>query len=109
MSGKQDLCLTHAFGHPQVNRSVGLSDLPDPYVAVGVVDTCAEGMVVRGAKNLATLAPFSDEIFAPMYRPLRPDVEEDRKFCLGFAVPSNIKGLKYICRPSHDYGLPLGD
>ena len=48
---ERDLCLTHAFGHPQVNRSVGLSELPDPYVAVGVV--------VRGAKNLATLAPFA--------------------------------------------------
>ena len=106
---ERDLCLTHAFGHPQVNRSVGLSDLPDPYVAVGVVDTCAEGVVVRGAKNLATLAPFSDEIFAPMYRPLRPEVEEDRKYCIGFTVPSNIKGLKFICRPSHDYGEPLGD
>ena len=106
---ERDLCLTHAFGHPQVNRSVGLSELPDPYVAVGVVDTCAEGVVVRGAKNLATLAPFSDEIFAPVYRPLRPDVEEDRKFCIGFAVPSDIKGLKFICRPSHDLGLPLGD
>ncbi len=106
---ERDLCLTHAFGHPQVNRSVGLSELPDPYVAVGMVDTCAEGVVVRGAKNLATLAPFSDEIFAPVYRPLRPDVEEDRKYCIGFSVPSNIKGLKYICRPSHDFGLPLGD
>ena len=106
---ERDLCLTHAFGHPQVNRSVGLSELPDPYVAVGVVDTCAEGVVVRGAKNLATLAPFSDEIFAPVYRPLRPDVEDDRKFCIGFAVPSDIKGLKFICRPSHDLGLPLGD
>ena len=105
---ERDLCLTHAFGHPQVNRSVGLSELPDPYVAVGVVDTCAEGVVVRGAKNLATLAPFSDEIFAPVYRPLRPDVTEDRKYCIGFSVPSNIKGLKYICRPSHDFGLPLG-
>ena len=106
---ERDLCLTHAFGHPQVNRSVGLSELPDPYVAVGVVDTCAEGVVVRGAKNLATLAPFSDEIFAPVYRPLRPDVEEDRKYCIGFSVPSNIRGLKYICRPSHDFGLPLAD
>ena len=106
---ERDLCLTHAFGHPQVNRSVGLSELPDPYVAVGVVDTCAAGVVVRGAKNLATLAPFSDEIFAPLYRPLRADVEEDRKYCIGFAVPSNIKGLKFICRPSHDFGLPLGD
>ena len=84
---ERDLWLTHAFGHPQVNRSVGLSELSDPYVAVGVVDTCAEGVVVRGAKNLATLAPFSDELFAPLYRPLRPDVEEDRKYCIGFSVP----------------------
>lgn len=106
---ENDLCLTHAFGHPQVNRSVGLSELPDPYVAVGVLDTCPEGVVVRGAKNLATLAPFSDEIFAPVYRPLRPDVEEDRKYCIGFSVPSNIKGLKFLCRPSHDPGGPLGD
>ena len=106
---ERDLCLTHAFGHPQVNRSVPLAELPDPYVAVGVVDTCAEGVVVRGAKNLATMAPFSDEIFAPLYRPLRAGVEEDRKYCIGFAVPSNIEGLKFICRPSHDFGLPLGD
>ena len=106
---ERDLCLTHAFGHPQVNRSVGLSELPDPYVAVGVVDTCAEGVVVRGAKNLATLAPFSVEIFAPLYRPLRSEVEDDRKYCIGFSVPSNIKGLKFICRPSHDLGEPLGD
>ncbi len=27
---ENDLCLTHAFGHPQVNRSAGLSELPDP-------------------------------------------------------------------------------
>ena len=106
---ERDLCLTHAFGHPQVNRSVGLSDLPDPYVAVGVVESCTEGVVVRGAKNLATLAPFSDEIFAPLYRPLRADVEADRKYCIGFAVPADTKGLKFLCRPSHDLGLPLGD
>ncbi len=106
---ERDLCLTHAFGHPQVNRSAGLSELPDPYIAVGVVDTCVEGVVVRGAKNLATLAPFSDEIFAPLYRPLRADVAEDRKHCIGFAVPSDIEGLRFICRPSHDLGLPLGD
>ena len=65
--------------------------------------------MVRGANSLATLAPFSDEIFAPLYRPLRAAVEEDRKYCIGFAVPSNIKGLKFICRPSHDFGSPLAD
>ena len=62
---ENDLCLTHTFGHPQVNRAVPISDLPDPYVALGVVDTTGEGVIVRGAKLLATLAPFSDEIIAP--------------------------------------------
>ncbi len=106
---ERDLCLTHAFGHPQVNRSLTLAELPDPYMAVGVVDRTSEGVIVRGAKLLATLAPFSDEIFAPVYRPLRPDMEEDRKYCIGFAVPVATPGLKFICRPSHDLGRPLAE
>ncbi len=106
---ERDLCLTHAFGHPQVNRSLTLAELPDEYTAVGVVDRTREGVIVRGAKLLATLAPFSDEIFAPVYRPLRPDMEEDRKYCIGFAVPVATPGLKFICRPSHDTGGPLAD
>ena len=106
---ERDLCLTHAFGHPQVNRSLTLAELPDPYMAVGVVERTNEGVIVRGAKLLATLAPFSDEIFAPVYRPLRPDMEEDRKYCIGFAVPVATPGLKFICRPSHDLGRPLAE
>ena len=104
-----DLCLTHAFGHPQVNRSVPIAELPDPYVAVGVVDTNSKGVVVRGAKLLATLAPFSDEIFAPIYRPLRADSEEDKKYCIGFALPVNTPGLRFICRESYDRGDSLYD
>ena len=106
---ERDLCLTHAFGHPQVNRALTLAELPDPYTAVGVVDRTNEGVIVRGAKLLATLAPLSDEIFAPVYRPLRPDVEEDRKYCIGFALPVATPGLKFICRPSHDLGRTLAD
>jgi 4-hydroxyphenylacetate 3-monooxygenase len=106
---ERDLCLTHAFGHPQVNRSLTLAELPEEYTAVGVVDRTIEGVIVRGAKLLATLAPFSDEIFAPVYRPLRPDHEEDRKYCIGFAIPVATPGLKFICRPSHDMGRPLAD
>ena len=106
---ENDLCLTHTFGHPQVNRAVPISDLPDPYVALGAVDTNSEGIIVRGAKLLATLAPFSDEIFSPVYRPLRPDAEEDKKYCIGFAIPVNTPGLKFICRQSYDRGDSLYD
>ena len=63
--------------------------------------------MVRGAKLLATLAPFSDEIFAPIYRPLRADSEEDRKYCIGFALPVTTPGLKFICRESYDRGDSL--
>ena len=106
---ENDLCLTHTFGHPQVNRSIPVAELPDPYVALGVVETTSEGVIVRGAKLLATLAPFCDEIFSPVYRPLRPGVEEDRKYCLGFAIPVNTPGLKFICRESYDEGKSLYD
>ena len=106
---ERDLCVTHAFGHPQIDRSLSLAELPEPYTAVGVVDRTSEGVIVRGAKLLATLAPFADEIFAPVYRPLRADNDEDRKYCIAFAVPVATPGLKFICRPSHDMGRPLAD
>ena len=101
---ENDLCLTHGFGHPQSNRSADVSELADPYLALGVVKTDSAGVTVRGARLLATLAPFSDEIFAPVYRPMRPDLPESRRYCIGFAIPSNAPGLKFICRQSYDRG-----
>ena len=101
---ENDLCLTHTFGHPQANRSVDISQLADPYLALGVVDTTSEGVIVRGAKLLATLAPFSDEILAPIYRPLRPDLPGSSKYAIGFAIPVATPGLKFVCRESYDLG-----
>ena len=106
---ERDLCLTHAFGHPQVNRGLAVSELADKYTAMGVVDTTNDGVIVRGAKQLATLAPFSDEIFCPVYRPLNTDSEDEKKYCVGFSIPVNTPGLKFICRQSHDFGESLYD
>ena len=106
---ENDLCLTHAFGHPQVNRGVGIGELADPYIALGIVNTNSEGVVVRGAKQLATLAPFADEIFCPLNRPLRADSDEEKKYCLGFSLSASTPGLKFICRQSHDMGDSLYD
>jgi len=103
---ERDLCLTHAFGHPQVNRGATVGGQPDPYVPVGVVETTSEGVIVRGAKQLATLAPFADELFVPPYRPLQPD---EAMYALGFAIPVNAPGLSFICRESFDAGRSLYD
>ena len=102
-----DLSLTHCFGHPQVNRGAAVGQQPDPYIPVGVVDTTAEGIILRGAKLLATLAPFSDELFVPPYRPLRG--EEEEMYALGFAIPVATSGLSFICRESFDTGRSLYD
>jgi 4-hydroxyphenylacetate 3-monooxygenase len=98
---ENDVCVTHAFGHPQVNRGAALTEQPDPYVATGIVEEAKDGLIVRGAKLLATLAPFSDELFCPPYRPARPD---ESIFCLGFSIPVATPGLKFICRESYDTG-----
>lgn len=103
---EHDLCLTHAFGHPQVNRGAGIGAQPDPYVPVGVVDTTSEGVIVRGAKQLATLAPFADELFVPPYRPLAP---AEAMYALGFAIPMGTPGLSFVCRESFDSGRSLYD
>ena len=70
---ERDLCLTHAFGHPQVNRAAALSEQPDPYVAAGIVENNDKGLVIRGAKMLATMAPFANELYCPPWLPVRPD------------------------------------
>ena len=106
---EHDLCLTHAFGHPQVNRGLAVSELADKYTAAGVVETTNDGVIVRGAKQLATLAPFSDEIFCPVYRPLNTASEDEKRYCVGFSIPVNTPGLKFICRQSHDLGGSLYD
>ncbi len=103
---EHDLCLTHTFGHPQVNRGATVSGQPDPYIPLGVVDTTSEGVIVRGAKLLATLAPFADELFVPPYRPLQP---HESMYALGFAIPVNTPGLSFICRESFDTGRSLYD
>ena len=106
---ENDVCLTHTFGHPQVNRELAVTELSDPYIALGVVDTTSEGLIVSGSKLLATLAPFSDEIFAPIYRPLPPNDPNSEKYAIGFALPVATPGLKFICRESYDLGRSLYD
>ena len=103
-----DLCITHTFGHAQVNRSDPGNASQESYVPLAVVDTTGDGAVVRGAKSLATLAPFADEIFAPVQRPLRPEADQE-KYCIGFTLPVSTPGLRFICRESYDLGHSLHD
>jgi 4-hydroxyphenylacetate 3-monooxygenase len=98
---ERDWCLTHTLVDPQVDRSRGPAEQPDPFLVLRVVRETSSGVIVRGAKMLATLAPFSNELWVGPFMPRRPG-EEDYALC--FAIPCNTPGLKFICREPYDRG-----
>jgi 4-hydroxyphenylacetate 3-monooxygenase, oxygenase component len=96
---ENDLCLTHTLINPQVNRSVtSPSKLPDPYIAARVVEKTSEGVVIRGARMLATL-PLADEILVFPSTVLKSG-QDDAPYAMAFALSVDTPGLKFICRES---------
>ncbi|MBI3859416.1 MAG: 4-hydroxyphenylacetate 3-monooxygenase, oxygenase component [Thaumarchaeota archaeon] len=95
---ENDLLLTHTLINPQVNRSVGPSKQADPFTAARVLEKNSEGVVVRGARMLATL-PIADEIMVFPSTVIRSG-QDDMPYAIAFALPVSAKGLKFICRES---------
>ena len=95
---EKDLLLTHTLINPQANRAVGPSKQADPFIAARVVEKTEEGVVIRGARMLATL-PIADEIMVFPSTVVRSG-QDDMPYCIGFALPVSAKGLKFICRES---------
>ena len=104
---ENDLCLTHALTNPQVNRSVRADELPDPFIAMGLVRETDEGIIVRGARMMATL-PIADEILIFPSTVLQ-EQEEMKRYALAFAVPTNTPGLSFQCREPLDVGRSHAD
>ncbi len=97
----QDLCLTHTLVDPQIDRSKGPGEQADPDASLHFVKETDRGILVRGARMLSTLAPFSNEIWVGPFYPRKPGEES---YTLCFAVPMDTPGLKFICRESYSAG-----
>lgn len=98
---ENDLCLTHSIINPQVDRSVKEAEQAGGEVSLRKVGETKDSIIVRGARMLATLAPFADEL--TIY-PSRGGSEirlQDKDYALCFAIPVNTPGLKFICRDSY--------
>lgn len=106
---EKDLSFTHTFISPQVNRSSTHYESDDDIVAARIVDKTADGIVLKGARLLATQGGITDEIIVSssglkMF---------EEPFAYAFSIPSNTEGLKFICRESFAYDTssfnhPLG-
>ena len=102
-----DLALTHALTNPQVDRTRTASELSDPFIAMGKVRETGDGIIVRGARMLATL-PISDEILIFPSTVLKGG-DDLKPYALAFAIPNNTPGLSFQCREPLDHGASHAD
>ncbi|MCG7345470.1 4-hydroxyphenylacetate 3-monooxygenase, oxygenase component [Sporosarcina sp. ACRSL] len=91
---ENDLSFTHTFISPQVNRSqVYIENSVEP-IAAKVIGKNDEGIIIKGARLLATQGGLTDEVLVFSVGKLL--FNEDEAFA--FSIPSNTKGIKFICR-----------
>ena len=94
---RNDICLTHTLIHPTIDKAKDEAPGQENDVILRKVCDTEHGIIVRGARILATLAPFADEL--AVY-PARPLPEDGDKFAVSFCIPMATPGLKFICRDS---------
>ena len=100
---ENDVCLTHALINLQRSRNVsGMFNLEEG-TALEVKKETSAGVVVHGARILATLGPLSDEI--AVYSPrLARHSDTHSPFAMSFSIDCGTPGLKFMCRDSFDLG-----
>jgi len=103
---RQDIALTHTIIQPTVDKSQPDIAAGGGEIALHVVGKTANGIVVRGARILATLAPFADELAVYPGHPVPPD---GQRYSLAFAIPMATPGLKFLCRDSVSRGTSRFD
>jgi len=109
---ENDLVLTHSLINLQRSRNVSGTFNLQEGTALQVIRETSAGIIVKGARVLATLGPLADEI--AVYSPrLAQHVDQHSPFALSFALPCDTKGLRFLCRDSFDqekshFDHPLG-
>lgn len=87
--------VTYAIVPPQVDRSKPAHQQADPTLYAGVVAERDDGIVLRGAQQLATGGVFCDWLQVSCIHPLQPG---DEAYAFNVAIPMNDPGLKLYSR-----------
>ena len=109
LMARQDLSLTHTLIHATSDKGKGNTPTGLDETQLHKVEDTSNGILVRGARVLATHAPFSDEI--AVY-PSQPMPNAAGAHALSFSIPMDTPGLKFLCRdsvslPKNNFNHPL--
>ena len=105
---EEDLLCTHTLVPPQANRTVTASQQAGGALMAHIVREDDNGIVIRGARLLATIGPFADELLVFPSTVLR-NSPEDKQYSFACAIANDTPGLRYLAREPLDYGLPRHD
>ena len=100
---EHDVTMTHTFIEPQVNRGKFYFEDEEKIIAASIVGKTSKGLVIKGARLLATQGGITDELLVLSSNGF------DRKKGFGFSIPSNTEGLKFLCRQSFVGGTSTFD
>jgi 4-hydroxyphenylacetate 3-monooxygenase len=96
---ENDLLATHTLIPPQVNRSVSGGEQGGGQLTARVIEERADGIIIRGARMLATVAPIADELLVFPSTVLR-GTPDDAPYSFAIALANDTPGLRYLCRGS---------
>jgi 4-hydroxyphenylacetate 3-monooxygenase len=105
---EDDLLCTHTLIPPQANRAVSGSQQAHGTLMAHITKEDDNGIVIRGARMLATVGPFADELLVFPSTVLR-NTPEDKRYSFACAIPNDAPGLRYLAREPLDYGRPRHD
>lgn len=98
-ASEKDYSFTHTYINPQTNRTLFHIEDEDNIIAAKVIDKTTDGIIIHGARLLATQGGITDELIVfPSGGHL---FNEDYAFA--FSIPSNTEGLTFLCRESFAY------
>lgn len=89
--------MNHTLVNPPVDRNKEIHEVDD--VFVHAVKETDEGVVVRGAKMVATGSAYSNYNFVSYHgsTPIKK-----KEYALSFFAPMNTPGVRLLCRPSYE-------
>ena len=89
------LFLTHMLDQSPDRPRKTSAQQEDPFLHLGRVRETDDGIIVRGAKMLGTMAPITEEVAVIPFGGVPPG---DDAYALAFAIPIATPGLTFICR-----------
>jgi len=101
---EQALYLNHVLVNPPIDRNKEVHEVED--VFVHVVDERDDGMVVRGAKMLATGSALTHATFVAQNSAVQLGEGKAEDYALVFIVPMSTPGVKLISRASYELSAP---